>query len=291
MTDSGGIEVRVDRPGVEVQARAGYYAPADRSPKTPKRAESTAERALSGGLPTGDLPMALTVAPFAMPEGRMAVLAVVVGIDLRTALPHGATVELVATAFDETWKPVASTREQFLLPVEGRDRASPAEMAARLSLRPGRYEIRVAMTSPATGLAGSVYTSASIPDFVRAPLSWSGVVIERRPGGAVMPETLTSLLPARPTTARVFSPADRSRRLRESGRAARDHSCPSGSRPGSSMTATALRSAQQRCSSRLASPCGVRRITSSICRWIDCRTGSISSRLRPWQAARPCVAM
>jgi hypothetical protein len=64
------------------------------------------------------------------------------------------------------------------------------------------------MSSSAIARAGSVYASVTIPDFDRLPISLSGVVIERTPGGAVMPETLTRLLPARPTTARVFSQAD-----------------------------------------------------------------------------------
>lgn len=138
----------------------------------------------------------------------MAALAVVAGLDAQVVLPPGSVVELVATAFDETWKQVTQTTAQFLWPARWPNGASLAEVGARLNLRPGRYEIRVAMSSSAIARAGSVYASVTIPDFDRVPISLSGVVIERPPGGAVMPETLTELLPARPTTARVFSQAD-----------------------------------------------------------------------------------
>jgi hypothetical protein len=200
------VEIQVDRPGVKVLARPGYYAPSDRSEKP--AAPSTADRALSGGLPAGDLPMSLTVAPFATSARPGAAVAVVAGLDALAALPPGSAVELVATAFDETWKQAGQTTAQFLLPARWPNGASLTEVGARLNLRPGRYEIRVAMSSAAIARAGSVYASVTIPDFDRVPISLSGVVIEQAPGGAVMPETLTSLLPARPTTARVFSRAD-----------------------------------------------------------------------------------
>src|SRR6185436_946727 len=69
------IKVKVSRPDVDVRARAGYFAPAPA--KTEKNAKPSSkppvpavDRAMSGALPVGDLPISLTVAPFAVP-GRI----------------------------------------------------------------------------------------------------------------------------------------------------------------------------------------------------------------------------
>lgn len=202
------IKVQVNRPGVEVRARAGYFAPTDRPSKPPTRAVSAADRALSGGLPTGDLPLSLAVAPFAIAEKPRAAVAIVTRVDRPDDVPAGAAVELKAVAFTETWKEVATITEKFMLPADGSSASRSVEMGTRLNLPPGRYEVRVAMTSPATDRTGSVYTSVIVPNFAREPLSISGVVLERTFGGAAMPDKLASLVPARPTAARTFAPGD-----------------------------------------------------------------------------------
>jgi VWFA-related protein len=202
------IAVKVNRPGVEVRTRSGYVSPSDAVSKASTRNDSASDRALSGGLPTGDLPMSLTVAPFAMAEKPRSALALVARVHRDPNLADSAAVELRAAAFSDNWKQVAEVREQFMLPAQSADKPHVAEMGARLNLPPGRYEVRVAMTNATSGLAGSVYTSVTIPNFAKDPLSMSGIVIERGSRGAAMPQHLAALLPVRPTTERAFAAAD-----------------------------------------------------------------------------------
>ena len=77
------------------------------------------------------------------------------------------------------------------------------EAISRLRLKPGRHEVRVAAEDAAHDLRGSVYTYVDVPDFARAPLSLSGIVLgasAAKPGNV-----LGDLLPVTPTAQRQFA--------------------------------------------------------------------------------------
>jgi hypothetical protein len=169
---------------------------------------SAVDRALSGGLPAGDLPVSVTVAPFATAAKPGAALAVVARLDHGADLPAETVIEFVAVAFNDKWKQVAAATQRFMLP-SAREGTTFSETALRLNLRPGRYEIRTAMRNTADNRTGSVFASVTVPNFAREPLSLSGMVVERRSTGGPMFEDLASLVPVRMTTTRLFSAADR----------------------------------------------------------------------------------
>jgi VWFA-related protein len=201
------LTVRVDRPDAQVRTRAGYYAIDDRPRATAKPAVSTAGRALSGGLPAGELPLSITVSPFAADGQPGAALAIAARLDVDAALAAGGIVELTVAAFRDDWKQIADVTQRFDLPATPPSLPS-RELAVRLDVPPGRYEIRAALSHPADGRTGSVYASVVVPDFTRTPLSLSGVVVDRQFGGATTPDALASLVPVHMTTQRAFAPAD-----------------------------------------------------------------------------------
>ena len=69
----GKVEVKANRPGVEVRTRSGYYAP--------KRNEKRPTDLLVNGLPGGDLPLHVTTAVVARPGGADVEVVVVTRID------------------------------------------------------------------------------------------------------------------------------------------------------------------------------------------------------------------
>jgi VWFA-related protein len=210
------VTVRVARPAVEVRTRRGYYAPVPLKKSAPGSRPPTGavDRALAGALPSGELQMSLTVAPFAVPGTRDAAVAIITGLDQSADLAARDEVELTAKAFnavsdDRTSRRVATSRVA-LTPHPGASGTVHFDLASRLNLPPGRYEIRVAIDSPATGRTGSVYSSVTIPDFVKEPLTLSGVVLSRLPPpGAVANDPLGHIVPVIPTALREFAPTDR----------------------------------------------------------------------------------
>jgi VWFA-related protein len=197
------LEVKVNRPDVHVRTRAGYFADKRRPAKQEER--SAVERALAGGLPSGDLPVSVSVVPFATATKPGAALALVARVDHDANLAGEAVIELVAAAFNANWKQVAGATQRFALRPSSVG-ARFSETTLRLNVPPGRYEVRTAMRNTADGRVGSVFASVTVPDFARDPVSLSGLVVESLPGGAAVLDDFAGVAPpVRMTTVRELS--------------------------------------------------------------------------------------
>jgi hypothetical protein len=169
--------------------------------------------ALDGVLPKRDVPLSVSVAPFAMPGAKAeAAVAIVLGVHQEIAAdrpqPNG-SVKVIAAAFDRNGRSVQS--ETQTVGVTWRPDAKgrmPYEVVSRLALKPGRYEVRVALDGGASGKA-SVYTYVDVPDFSQQPLSLSGVVLAASPSVLSAPkDAFSNLLPVVPTAQRHFARTD-----------------------------------------------------------------------------------
>jgi len=205
------LEVHVNRPDVEVRSRSGYYAPKTDAPKPGKTAPSPLAKAISGMLPNAELPMAVTVAPFVTPGSRDTTVAIVLGLeqDITGERAKGKvteTIELQTSAFSPDGSNRGSQRQNAQVVL--RDGASGLvryEMLSKIDLKPGRYELRLAAHHTNLEKSGSVYADVEVPDFVKAPLSLSGAVMNLTPSLASAPkDVLASVLPFAPTAERAF---------------------------------------------------------------------------------------
>ena len=219
------ITVTVARPDAEVRARAGYY-PATR--KTASRTSKSAppltglDQAFGAALPSGTLPLEVSVVPLAASDGRQGV--VLVTTSVRRPVTETMSTERLAVrtaAVDiSSAKELVSHRqtgELTLRPHASGERRF--ELQSRLTVRPGRYEIRVGAEVP--GSAGGVFTPVEVPDFSKARLSLSGLVLGVRRSD--QDDGLADLLPIQPTAARVFAasfPATAFLRVYQGGKSA-----------------------------------------------------------------------
>ena len=142
------LNVRVNRPDLDVRTRAGYFAARTDKPKASKKPAvpvTALDKAFAAALPTGDLPLAVSVAPFAVPGRKQAALAIVVGTRRPVSSQRSTeTLEVVASAFDVDIKQRGSHRQTVELTL--RPTASGEQhfdLYSRLTLPPGRYEVRV----------------------------------------------------------------------------------------------------------------------------------------------------
>jgi VWFA-related protein len=205
------IEVRVNRPGVTVRTRAGYFAPRDERPPRPSNRPqpSPAERAIAGALPSGELPMSLTAAPVAGESARQSGVRVVAGFTPLGLPAEGEEVDVLVTAFRDDWKEMATaTQAVEVTPARAGVGPPHVDIPLQVDLPPGRYEIRAAISRSRTGQTGSAYASVVVPDFAKEPLVLSGVQIQRGPSDAPTGGTRNTDL-SRITTVRQFLPTDR----------------------------------------------------------------------------------
>lgn len=188
---------------------------------TPKdlAAVSTASRAsapsglveaLSGPLPRGDVRLSLGNVPVAVANGKDHAVALTVGIPSPVAGAAPQQFALSVFVYDGEGRRELLKQSNIVTVSPGTgDTPELSEVAIALALRPGRFLVRAVVAEAVTGTSGSVYTTVTVPDFSKEPLSVSGVAIGRAEGRPIGGrEALTSMLPFAPTVAREFSASD-----------------------------------------------------------------------------------
>ena len=209
-----GVSVKVNRPGVTVHTRSGYYAGGKRGDRSASAIapDTGTATAIQGILPRNDLPLSVVAAPFALPGGTESAVAVVLGVRQPRPSDRDAKspVSVLAAAFDRNGRSVQSETRTIAVTWKGDASGSmPYELLSRLTLKPGRYELRLAVDA-SVNQRGSVYTYVDVPDFAQQPLSLSGIVLGAAAGPLSAPkDAFSTLLPIVPTARRSFAPADR----------------------------------------------------------------------------------
>jgi hypothetical protein len=210
------IRVEVDRPNVDVRTRRGYYAPtvAERR-QLAARADRNVDLAMAGVLPRADIPLEVSVFPFADPNAReRSAIGVVLGVTHPgggSGAARDETVRVIATAFNpESGRVVTSQTQTLGIRWNATaDDAGRYEVLSRLPVRPGRYEIRVGVET-SDGRTASVYAYADVPDFRGSDLSISGLVLSAAPSPPTAPvAAFRDQIPIVPTARRSFRATDR----------------------------------------------------------------------------------
>jgi hypothetical protein len=201
------IEVKVNRPGVQVRARTGYVGNDEAVARSGTALDAPLTTAVSGVLPATDIPLALVAAPFATPGKMTGTVAVTLGVQARDAAvrPGPETLHVVVAALDPKARLIASREETAVL---GANAVSGYDLLSRLELEPGRYEIRVATDAP-SGRRGSVFAFVDVPNFSRDDLTLTGVALSTSPATPAAPaDLLKDLMPVVPTARRTFARAE-----------------------------------------------------------------------------------
>ena len=210
------LTVAVNSPGYTVRTRNGYDA--EKAKDSAKKKEFTAEHplgaALSGLLPKGDVPLEMMAAPFAIPGKKEAAVAVMVGVRQpirETGLRTTERVGFQVNAFNVDGKSFGAKRMDVTVTLRAEATGmGEYELLSRMDLKPGRYQLRVALNVGSLATSGSLYYDVDVPDFTKALVSFSGMVLAARPSAPVTPKDgLPGVVPVTPTTRRTFSASDR----------------------------------------------------------------------------------
>lgn len=220
------IDVRVKRPGLRVRSRSSYVAPRGNAPAPsftglPNGTSNAVGAALASPIQVSGLGMAVNAAAFKGEDRRASVL-VTVQLDagrFKFEDRGGQSrekVELSLIAVDAAGKIQGGTRQSADLALRPQTRQAVDlagfRMLARLSLAPGRYQLRVGAGATGSEAVGAVHYDLEVPDFDAQPLSISGLVVSSHLAGVTptaSPDAqLQQLMKTPPTTWRDFSAAD-----------------------------------------------------------------------------------
>ena len=219
------IEVRVARPGVKVQARNGYTAPkgkpATANAKTDPKVPPEVIDALANPIPASGVIFSVFAAPFVGPGSKASVaLAIELAPStLRFVEQNGKfneDVQVHVIAIDAAGKMQdgGPTTVPLRLSAANRDAvaANGFRVFRRLTVPPGRYQIRVAAKEANGNTVGTVRHLIDVPDFSKAPLVLSGIAIASRSTlrtPTVNPDPqFKDVLPGPPTASREFPRGD-----------------------------------------------------------------------------------
>ena len=204
------VDVRVKREGLIVRGRTGFV-PA-KPPDPPKTPVSPLSEALAGVLPKDDLTLRMTAAPFAVPGRSDAVAVMVLNVEQPASADRTTDrVDMQARAFTHRGDPRGMMQQSLDVTVPaGRTGEVQFELLAQLPVKPGRTELRLSARSQRLNVEGSVYAGLDVPDFAKAPLSLSGVVLSTTPAWPAAPmDAFRAILPVVPTSRRTFDTTDR----------------------------------------------------------------------------------
>ena len=210
------ITVKVNRPGVKIDARRGYYAEADFRHSNKDDRERQLQEELASELPSTDLPVYLATAYFRLSDNRYYVpLSLIVpGSEIpfsRNRDLDKATLDILAMVTDEKKFPVSEIRETVKLAVSASNEVQRKNVQydTGLTLMPGKYHLKVVVRENEAGRMGSFETDFTIPDLKSTPLKMSSIVMASQLQAAPKKDTGNPLVQNGqeivPSVTRVFS--------------------------------------------------------------------------------------
>jgi VWFA-related protein len=167
------ISVRVKRPGLTVEHRAGYYAERDFA----HTGRQDRERALQEQLAS---PVSATDVPVYFSSGWYRLAADRYFIPLSVAVPGSVLGELdiLGVVRDEQGRQVGRIRQTLTLAADTAGGAAKSVLyQSGLTLPPGRFSAKVVVRQNTNGAVGSFESSVFVPDLRRVPLKVSSVTL------------------------------------------------------------------------------------------------------------------
>ena len=178
------ITVKVNIPGVKLDFRHGYYAPADYQHSTKEDKELQLQEALASELPVTDLPLYLSAAYFRLDANKffVPISLAVPGSQIpfvRSSDRDKATLDVIGMVQDPEHHPLERIRDTVKLAVDTSSevRKKNVQYDTGVTLPAGKFHLKFLVRENQTGRMGSFETDLNVPDFKSQPLKMSSVVL------------------------------------------------------------------------------------------------------------------
>ena len=181
------LSVKITRPGIKLEYRPGYYAPADFRHSGKEDREQELQDQLASDLPATDIAVYMDAMYFRLDANRysMPVSFVVPGSQVPFVKdgdkdsPRRATLDIIGAVIDEAKRPVGRVRDTVKLNLDAslNARQKNIQYTTSFNLPPGKYEIKFVVRENQTGRMGSFIADVTLPDLRKAPLKMSSILL------------------------------------------------------------------------------------------------------------------
>ncbi|HVZ82311.1 MAG TPA: VWA domain-containing protein [Terracidiphilus sp.] len=184
------LTIKVNRPGIKLEYRPGYYAPADFRHSGREDREQQLEDELASDLPATDMAVYLDAMYFRLDDNRFYVPVSLIVPGSQIPFVKGgdkdkATLDIIGEVIDEVKRPIGRARETVKLNLDPslQARQRNIEYTTSFNLPPGKYHLKFVVRENQTGRMGSFEADITLPDMKKAPLKMSSILLasQRRP--------------------------------------------------------------------------------------------------------------
>ncbi|MGB6190921.1 MAG: VWA domain-containing protein [Terracidiphilus sp.] len=178
------LRIKVNRPGVKLEYRLGYYAPADFRHSGHEDRERELDEELASDLPATDIAVYLDAMYFMTDDNRyyMPVSLIVPGSQIpfvKGGDKDKATLDIIGEVIDEVKRPIGNARQTVKLNLDPslQARQRNIEYTTSFNLPAGKYHLKFVVRENQTGRMGSFEADITLPDLKKAPLKMSSIVL------------------------------------------------------------------------------------------------------------------
>ena len=176
--------VRVNKPGLKLEFRQGYYASADfvHSGKDDRERELLEE--LASDFPATDVAVYMDAYYFRLDENRFYVPVSLIVPGSQIPFSNGgdrdkATLDVIGEVTDEAKHPIGHVRETVKLAIDADQqvRRKNIQYSTSFNLPPGKYHLKFVVRENQSGRMGSFETDIVLPEMKKEPLKMSSVLL------------------------------------------------------------------------------------------------------------------
>jgi VWFA-related protein len=178
------LQIKVNRPGVKLEYRPGYYAPSDFKHSGKEDRERELEDELASDLPSTDVALYLDAYYFRLDENRFYVPVSLIVPGSQIPFVKGgdkdkATLDVIGEVTDAAKRPIGNVRETVKLAVNEQQqvRQKNIQYSTSFNLPPGKYHLKFVVRENETGHMGSFETDIVLPDLRKTPLKLSSILL------------------------------------------------------------------------------------------------------------------
>jgi len=206
------LKIAVNKPGIKLEYRPGYYAPADFKHAGKEDREQELDEQLASDLPATDMALYMDAFYFRADHERYYVPVSLIVPGSQIPFVKGgdkdkATLDIIGGVIDEVKRPIGRARETVKLNLDQglNARQKNIQYTTGFNLPAGKYHLKFVVRENQTGRMGSFEAEIVLPEMKKAPFKMSSILLAsaRQPSKKLEP-TVRNGLEYVPNISHVF---------------------------------------------------------------------------------------